>query len=59
MQEAIPKIHARGGGDLEHSRECGANEQILVLEVMPTALANGLAMGYKRDEAKMSGIILP
>lgn len=60
MQGDIPKIQARGGGDLERSsRGCGANDQILVLEVMPAALANGLAMGYKRHEAKMIGIILP
>lgn len=49
VRREIPKIQARVGGGLEHSSSRGGiNDQILVLEVMPTALANGLAMGSKR-----------
>lgn len=45
----IPKIQARGGCVLEHSGSGGGmNDQTLVLEEMPIALAKGLAMGYKR-----------
>lgn len=58
IRRDIPKIQSRGDCGLEHSgKRGGMNDQILVSEVMPTALANGLAMAIReRDEAKMTEI---
>lgn len=47
-------IQARDGRDLDRKRgKGGVKDRILVLGVMPTALANGLVMGCeKKTEGK-------
>lgn len=49
-----PVIQARDGRDLDRKRgKGGVKDRILVLGVMPTALANGLVMGCeKKTEGK-------
>lgn len=53
MQGDNPTIQVRNSGDLDHNNSEGAvNEQILILEVKPTALVNGLAMDCKKRQGK-------